>query len=194
MGWEPPLFFASGPNGVPLDDLTLSFGEAGFLVLMIGLAGAPAQAGKEYVASFKIMNRIALFLTWIFGFLGVVASGIYIEFNEVFYGTGSPPAPGAFNDRIFIRAHLLYAFLFLPITFSILLAVEARHNQKRGIPGPWLNIFALTSIFGMLLGLVGEFMWITILDKSLFFGGIVLMAVGVVGGAINLRPHAKRNL
>ncbi len=194
LGWEPPTFFASGPNGIPLDDLVLTFGETGFLVLMFGLAGASAQIGKECIASFKIMNRIAIFINWIFGFLGVVVWGIYIEFNEVFYGTGAPHAPGALNDLVFIRAHLLYGFLFLPIIFSILLAVETRHNQNRGIPGPWLNILALVSMLGMILSLVGEFMWITTLNNSLFLYGIVIISTGVVAGAINLWPTKVSNL
>jgi len=68
----------------------------GLMVLVFGLSGTVAQRGREYVASVKIMNRIAIFLNSIFGFVGVVVLGISIEFNEVFLwsgnssGTGSP--------------------------------------------------------------------------------------------------------
>jgi len=193
FGWEPPTFFVSGPNsvnGIPLDDLVLIFGETGFLVLMIGLAGAPVQAGKKNVPSIKVMNRIAIFLNWICGFVAVVVWGIYIEFNEVFYGAGMPPAPGAFNDQVFIRAHMLYAFLFLPIIFSMLLAVENRPDKGKA-SREWLNPFALICLIGMTLGLIGECVWISTLNKSIFLTGIIVMATAIIAGAVILWPGAE---
>ena len=194
FGWEPPLFFASGPNGVngiPLDDLALTLGESGFLLLLFGLAGTVAQRGKEYVTSFKILNRIAMFLNWIFGFVGVVLFGIYIEFNEVFYGAGTAPAPGALNDRVFTRAHLVYAFMLLPIILSVLLAVELRQNQE-GATSPWLKVPALTSLFGMTLGLIGEGIWISTLNRSVFLVGIIIMVTAIIAGAISLARVSHR--
>ncbi|MGC8605407.1 MAG: hypothetical protein ACP5VS_17200, partial [Desulfomonilaceae bacterium] len=196
VGWQPPTVFASGPNsvnGIPLDDLALTLGETGFLVVLIGLAVSPAYVGGQHVPSFKVMNRIAIFLNWICGFLGVVVSGIYIEFNEVFYGAGTSPAPGAINDRVFIRAHLVYAFMLLPIILSVLLAVELRQNQE-GVSRPWPNVFALASLLGMALGLIGEGVWISTLNNGLFFAGIIVMTIAIIAGAISLRPGAVKKL
>ena len=47
LGWEPPSFFTSGPNGIPLDDLVLAMGEIGFLFLIPGLSGSKTGAGRK---------------------------------------------------------------------------------------------------------------------------------------------------
>lgn len=196
FGWEPPTFFTSGPNGVngiPIDDLVLIFGETGFLVLMVGLFLAPVQVGRKYVASFKLMNRMAIFLNWIFGFLGAVVWGLYIEFNETFYGAGIPPASGALNDQVFIRAHLLYAFFLLPIIFSILFAVDFEQNQYIK-SRTWLNGFSLMCIFGMTLGLIGEFLWIRTFNKGIFLASIFVMGTALIAGGVNLWPGRRYSL
>ena len=196
FGWEPPTFFISGPkgvNGIPVDDLVLTFGETGFLVLMVGLSLAPVQVGRQYVASFKVMNRMAIFLNWIFGYLSAVVWGLYIEFNETFYGAGMRPAPGAFNDQVFIRAHLVYAFFLLPIIFSILIAVDCAQNQYIK-SRTWLNIFASTCIFGMTLGLIGEFLWIRTFNKGIFLASIFVMGTALIVGAVSLWPGRRFSL
>ncbi len=193
FGWEPPTFFISGPgsvNGIPVDDLVLTLGEAGFLTLIIGLTEVPVQMGRKWIASLRTKTWAAISLNWILGFVGTVVLGIYIELNEAFYGGGRPPAPGAINDQVFTRAHLLYAFFLLPITFSILLAVECRYNQATALR-LWPSVFVYTSILGMVLGLIGEFLWVDFLDKGLLFAGLVLMNLAILMGAATLWPATK---
>lgn len=190
FGWEPPAFFTSGPgsvNGIPLDDLVLTLGEVGFLTLIIGLTEVPVQMGRKWIASLKVKTWAAISLNWILGFAGAVFLGIYIELNETFYGGGGPPAPGTINDQVFTRAHLLYAFLLLPIILSILLAVECRYNQATASRF-WPSAFVYTSMLGMVLGLIGEFLWVGSLYKGVFIASIVSMNLAVLIGAMILRP------
>ena len=187
-GWEPPTFFASGPNGIPLDDLVLTTVGIGILVLMMGIAGSRDQAGSKSAVPFRASIRIAIFLDWALGFVGTALLGIYIEFHEGFYGAGVSPAPGALNDNIFIRAHLLYSFFLLPIILAVLLAVGCKYNHTRVIR-PWPRLFVWTSIFGMASGLAGELLWFTTGKNSLFVAAMSFMGMALVAGMISLWPH-----
>ncbi|NIA09221.1 MAG: hypothetical protein GWP10_05665 [Nitrospiraceae bacterium] len=181
LGWEPPAFFGSDPNGVPLDDLVLTIGGVGLLLVLVGLSGVPTGDKSRPFTFLQKNIRLAIFLAWISSFVGAVVMGIYIEFHENFYGAGRAPAPGAINDNIFIRAHLLFPFFLLPIIFTVLLAVGCRHNQIN-TPGPWPFAFVWTSIVGMALGLIGEIMWFLTLEKTTFLAGIIIMGTALIAG------------
>ncbi len=43
LSWEPPTLFASGPNGIPLDDVLLAGGSLSLLLLAAGLSRPPAN-------------------------------------------------------------------------------------------------------------------------------------------------------
>jgi len=188
-GWEPPTLFASGPNGIPLDDLVLTTGEIGILLLVAGLFGSPDRGNTKSFTPIKAAIRIAIFLNWVFGFVGAVLMGIYIEFNEGFYGGGVSPAPGAINDNIFIRAHLLYPFFLLPITLAVLLAVGCKYNHTT-VLRPWPRLFVWGSVFGMALGLIGELLWFATRGDSLFIAGISVMCIALIAGMVSLCPYA----
>ncbi len=192
LGWEPPSFFSSGPNGIPLDDLVLTIGEIGFLLLLAGLFGSRAGDELRAYSSLQKNIRFAVFLVWIFGFIGAVALGIDIEFHETFYGAGIPPALGALNDKVFIRAHLLFPFFLLPTIFTVLLAVGCKYNQAQSSKGlaSMAILFVWISIVGMVLGLTGEFLWFLTLRDSTFLAGMVIMGIALVVGAMSLWPEA----
>ncbi|NOZ20040.1 MAG: hypothetical protein GXP25_03020 [Planctomycetes bacterium] len=188
VGWEPPVVFASGPSGIPLDDVVLTIEEIGFLVLMVGLSGSLERTGTKSFAPIKADIRISIFLNWIFGFAGAVLPGIYIELNEGFYGAGMSPALGALNDNIFIRAHLLYPFLLLPIIFAVTLAVGCKYNHSTVLP-PWPRLFVWTSVFGMSLGLTGEILWFVTRGSNVFLAAIFVMGIALITGMISLWPN-----
>ncbi len=192
-GWEPPTFFASGPNGIPLDDLVLTTVGVGILLLVAGRAGFIVRAGSKSAAPMRASMRIAIFLNWVFTFAGSVLPGIYIEFHEGFYGGGDPPAPGALFDRIFIRAHMLYPFFLMPTMLVVLLAVGCRY---RNTPAPrlWPGLFAWTSVFGMSSGLAGELLWFTTGKDSLFVAAMFFMGMALVAGMISLWPRVASRL
>ncbi len=186
-GWEPPALFASGPNGIPLDDVVLTMLEIGFLILIIGLSGSFTNAGSKGFSPITANLRISIFLNWICGFMATVLPGIYIEFNEGFYGAGVSPAPGALNDNIFIRAHLLYPFLLLPVIFVVTLAVSCRYNHTMKLR-TWPKLFARASIFGMVLGLAGEILWFTMKQKYILIAAIFILGIALIAGMISLWP------
>ncbi len=188
-GWEPPAFFTSGPNGIPLDDLVLTAGEIGILLLIVGLSGVKTGSKQKSSSFFQNGLRLAVFTAWIFGFVGAVVLGIYIEFHEIFYGAGAPPAPGALNDSVFIRAHLLFPFFMLPIIVTVLLAVACKCGRaKASRSGPF--IFVWLSIIGMAFGLTGEILWFVTLGASTFLAAMVIMWLALIVGAISLWPGA----
>lgn len=190
VGWEPPVLFASGPNGIPLDDIVLSALEIGFLILMAGLSGTLDWTDKKSFSPIKAKVRISIFLNWIAGFTGAVLTGIYIELNEGLYGAGIPPAPLALNDNIFIRAHLLYPFLLLPIIFAVTLAVGCKYNRTTMLP-VWPKVFIWTSLLGMFLGLSGEILWFVALDANVFLAALFVMGLALIAGMISLWPNAN---
>ena len=189
VGWEPPVLFASGPSGIPLDDVVLTVLEIGFLILMVGISGSLESARTKPFYPIKANIRISIFFNWIFGFMGVVLPGIYIELNEGFYGVGVPPAPGALSDNIFIRAHLLYPFLLLPVIFAVTLAVGSRYNHTTVLPR-WPRLFVWTSVFGMSLGLAGEIVWFIRRGDNVFIAAMFVMGIALIAGMISLWPYA----
>jgi len=189
IGWEPPVLFASGPNGIPLDDVVLTALEIGLLIMMVGISGSLESPGTNPFSSLKATIRIGIFSNWIFGFMGAVILGIYIELHEGFYGGGEAPAPGAVNDNIFIRAHMLYAFFLLPIILAVILVVGCKYNRTMA-PRSLPFIFVWTSIFGMLSGLVGEIVWFTTGGNQAFVFSVFVMVMALIVGMISLWPNA----
>lgn len=187
LGWEPPCYFTSGPSGMPIDDIVLTLGEVGFLLMLPGLSGPLAGDEARPFTSLDKSIRLAVFLNWIAGFAGAVVLGVYIEFHEAFYGAGLPPAPGALNDNVFIRAHLLYSFLLLPVTFVFLLMIECRYRKAIRFH-LWPRIMVWTSILGMSLGLIGELDWVLTLRNVLFVTGGWIIVAALAAGTISVLP------
>jgi len=183
FGWEPPTVFASGPNGMPLDDLVLTFGQSGIIFIIAGLLPASIQKARRNPDAVSLISRITIFSTWVFSILGVVAWGIYIEFHEVFYGAGEAPAPGAINDQAFIRAHLVYAFLFLPILNAFLLACESGNQRCR--------LFAWAALICAFFGLIGQTIWVVTLNKQPLGIALIIMTASLVAGLAGIWQSTK---
>ena len=191
-GWEPPTLFVSGPNGIPLDDVILSVQGIGFLILIAGLSGNLAWMDNKFFGPIITKVRFSVFVNWIAGFTGAVLMGIYIEFNEGLYGAGLPPAPLALNDSIFIRVHMLFPFLLLPIIFAVTLAIGCRYKRSARLPA-WPTIFIWISLLGMFLGLAGEFFWFITLNASIFIISMLIMGLALLFGSISLWPKFNRD-
>jgi hypothetical protein len=188
IGWEPPKLFVSGPqgeNGVPLDDVILSLMAVGWLGLIAGIRAGNQDKGKILETKSDQFIRIAVFLNWVVAFVGVILVGLYIEFNETFFGGGEFPAPGAANDAAFIRVHLLFGFLLLPIILAFLLATAEKHHGNLKVEREKLG-FAFLSISGMLLGISGEWVWVMTLDNRMFIGATVIIVLAVLAGTVIL--------
>ncbi len=176
-GWEPPALFASPPNGMPLDDVLLTLMWMGFLAVALGMANGLWDAGKQWV-------KIRTSLRWnlVFGFLGAVVVGVYIEFREVYYGSGELPAPGALKDQVFVRAHMLYPFLLLPTAMAFLLAFVANRRYFRHETAALSRVAQLV-LAGMTLGLAGELLWFCGWGKGVFVAGTAVLVLTFVAAA-----------
>ncbi len=181
VGWEPPAVFvggAHGENGMPFDDVILAAAELGWVLLIIGLAWRPADGREPPVDPWV---KWAIVLNVAFGFVAAVGVGVYIEFHETFYGGGEAPAPGAANDAAYIRAHLLYAFMLLPIVLTFLVALGGASRSR-----VWPRVCAGLSMLGMALGLVGEFVWVGALTDAFFLSSMIVLDVAIIAGAMGL--------
>lgn len=157
-----PTLWTSGPqgvNGIAEDDFLTGLVGWGSLILMGSLW--PELRGRTRSAAAMVRGRLnpvrlAVFLTWICAMVAMIGYGYYIELHEAVFGAGALPAPGAINDQIFTRAHLLYVFFALPILAVFLLAVELIADPTHGRLTQWM---AGLSIAGMLVTLVGLGWW-----------------------------------
>lgn len=181
VGWNPPAVFVSGlhrENGMPLDDVILVLTGVGWVLLLMGAATAPAGLRRGVDSGVKA----AMVLNVLFGFVAAVGVGVYIEFHETFFGGGELPAPGALHDQAYIRAHMVYAFMLLPMVLAFLLA-----QRPAGRGRPWSRWCAGLALVGMTLGLLGELVWVGALHSSVFVASLYVtdaaLIVGVLGAA-----------
>jgi hypothetical protein len=147
-GWEPPDLFKSGPNGMPLDDLILSV--FGFSLLLL----VPSLLARKYTTNGVFptdssRNRI-LALVYISYLITMVGMGVYIEFHEELFGGANPSsgAPWVNHDLAFIRAHLIYGCMLVPLIMSLLVNL---HGSER------VGRFAVAAV--VCVGTVGVFVW-----------------------------------
>jgi hypothetical protein len=107
-------------NGLALDDSQTGIVGWGALLAIIGL---------YYLLSSNRTQRLvqmAELLTWIATMAVMIGVGYTMEFNEAYYGFGSPGTPptggpGYLYDMAFTNGHLLFAFFMMPLMAGILL-------------------------------------------------------------------------
>lgn len=158
--WEPPTLFASGPNGMPLDDVILTIFGIGMLLLLPMFLPIMTEKTTKAVASYEPSIRTALSILFITFLVSIVSLGIYIEFHEGFFGGGEGNAPGVLNDLAFIRGHLLFGFMILPILMVGLLCLKGLVPKKVSTLASW------SAIFTALLGSAGMYFWTFHLDAT----------------------------
>ena len=169
-GWEPPDLFRSGPNGMPLDDLIL--GLLGFSLFLL----VPSLSTRRYTvegvpAAGLQRNRL---LAWVYlSYLTtMVGLGVYIEFHEALFGGADPSsgAPWVDHDLAFIRSHLIYGCMLVPLIMSLLVNLH-------GV-GRMGGFFVVAAVFA---GTVGVFVWMFCLqtfplELSLYCAAVSLLA------------------
>ncbi len=168
FGWNPPDLFSSGPNGLPLDDLILVILGLGMLLLIptLLIKGKRNLALENYPQS----ARGSIIIPLLSYMIAVVTLGLYIEFHEQYFGHGEGNALGVMNDMAYIRAHLLFGFMVIPVLLTILLNIGLLNTrrQRRFITG--------LATLAAIIGAIGTFTWTFILD-SLMLKGCLLLAV-----------------
>ncbi len=144
--WEPPDLFSSGPNGIPLDDFILAFLGFGMLFLIpFLLAKGENKAIPEYY------SRTVRGLTTIFVaayLISIVGLGVFIEFHESYFGHGEGSAPGVLNDMAYIRAHLLFGFMIIPILVAVWLNLFSGDKWQKWLASGLTVLVILTGFIG----------------------------------------------
>ncbi len=107
-------------NGLALDDSQTGIVGAGALISIIGLYYALSSK------RIKRLTQMAEIFTWVATMAVMIGIGYSMEFNETYYGFGSPGVPptggpGYLYDMAFIDGHLLFAFFLMPVLAGILL-------------------------------------------------------------------------
>jgi hypothetical protein len=175
LAWGPPTLFESGPNGMPLDDVALTILGVGILMLLPTFFYATAKKAGA-IASYQptVEKTVAfLFLTYI---VSVLCLGVYIEFHEGFFGGGESTALGGLNDLAFIRGHLLFGFMILPVLLVGMLSLKGLIPKKVGI------LASLIAILTAVLGSTGMYFWTFHLDATVikWCYGIAVLSVAVI--------------
>lgn len=178
-GWEPPTLFASGENGIPLDDLILSFLGIGMLILC-PLLWKPSR--KEGDGSLKRWRGIAFVILIVSFAVAIIGLGIFIEFNEDFFGHGEGGALGVINAQNYIRGHLVYGFVMIPMLFVSLLTLPE-------LPDTPLSTVVVFGVIGVtILGALGLAEWTFMLQPSLLTKASVAWGfIVVLIGYLHLR-------
>ncbi len=169
FGWKPPVLFSSGPNGLPLDDFVLVVLGLGMLLLIPALLvkdkrTLPSEAYSRFVGGIVTILLIAYLIS-------VVALGLYIEFHEQYFGHGAGHALGVLNDTAYIRAHLLFDFMIIPVLLGALLSVSLINTKRQ----KWF--ITVSTILVVKTGLIGVFVWTFFLNSLILQISIALTAI-----------------
>jgi len=167
-GWEPPILFSHQPNGIPLDDAVLSVLGLGMLMLLPALWMKVKRAYLPDKNRLVVNRMLAVILAAYL--LTVVVLGIYIEFHERFFGQATGQAPGVQNDLAFIRSHILFGFMMIPIISGVLL-----HAHRFYIPNKIL--FVVSGLLVTFSGAAGVFLWTWDLNSVLMRVAVYLTIV-----------------
>ena len=150
-----PTIAPYGPGG--MDGLALDDSQTG----IVGWGALISIIGLYYILSSKRTERltqIAEMFTWIVTMAVMIGLGYTMEFNEAYYGFGSPGVPpnggpGYLYDMAFTNGHLLFVFFLMPLLAGIILVfMHYISGMERGRKSVLYFIFAGTIIgaFGVL--------------------------------------------
>ncbi len=179
--WEPPTLFSNGVNGIPLDDFILSILGLGFLFLIPSLLRKnKKRVSIDYYSHFTKQILSIILIAYI---ISVVALGIFIEFHEQFFGHGQANSLGLVNDLSYIRAHILFGFMIIPVLLAVLLnksSLDAARGQKT------IDLWFI--LFLIIIGFIGVFAWTFFLFPSILKISFYLSIVYLFMFAFHFQP------
>lgn len=185
FGWEPPDLFAKGSNGMPLDDFILVILGLGMLLLIPALLIKGREAVDSKIHS-QLKPRLVTVLISAY-MIAIVILGVYVEFHEQFFGHGEGPAPGTANDMAYIRSHLLFGFMIIPVLLVVLLNIPSSNTKRQQwLLGGFFIVVALT-------GAVGAFLWTFALDSFLVKVSMVFSVVLLIVFSAQFMNLKKRS-
>ena len=173
-----PAIFTSGTggmNGLALDDSQTGIVGIGALVTIIGL---------YYLLSGNRADRlvqISELLTWIATMAVMIGVGYAMEFNETYYGFGSPGVPpdggpGFQYDMAFTDGHLLFAFFLMPLVAGIILLImhyiKGFNTERR--------LITYFIIAGTIIGGFGVLEYVMTLSWAVEALGLALLIIAII--------------
>jgi len=172
-----PAIFTSGPagmNGLALDDSQTGIVGIGALIAIIGLIKTfDTQKGSK-------LAQITSIGTWIGAMAAMVGIGYVMEFNEAYYGFGSPGTPpnggpGYQYDMAFTNGHLLYTFFMLVIVaaFFAIAYYFAKNDEKK------LRVPTYFAIAGIVIGFEGLLVYVMTLSWIVEAIGLWLLFISM---------------
>ena len=169
FGWEPPDLFSNGPNGLPLDDFVLVVLGLGMLLLIPSLLAKDKKTFTPEDYSQFIRGIVTILLiAWM---ISVVALGLYIEFHEQYFGHGEGNALGVLKDLAYIRAHLLFGFMIIPMLLGALLNGNLLNTKRQ----KWF--IAGFTILVVITGFIGTFVWTFFLNSLILKISIAFITI-----------------
>ncbi|WP_148217132.1 hypothetical protein [Acidilobus saccharovorans] len=122
-------FGPQGVNGLALDDFTTGLSGWGAMLVLAALYVGPLAYLARSGQNAERLYRLATLATWVAAMAILVGIGYFIEFNEAFFGFGSPGqppsgGPGYMFDDAFMKGHLVTAFMIIPLLAATMLAVD----------------------------------------------------------------------
>lgn len=172
-------FGPGGMNGLALDDTQTGIVGWGALIAIFGL---------YYVLSKKPTDRLiqlSELLTWIATMAVMIGVGYAMEFNESYYGFGSPGVPpnggpGYKYDMAFTDGHLLFAFFMMPLLAGIILLIihyiEGHETEKR-ITVYFIVAGTVIAAFGVLAYVITLFWIPEAIGLSLLVIAIIIVTI-----------------
>jgi hypothetical protein len=160
LNCDTPTLFQNKLNGMPLDDFVLTIMALGFLLLI------PSLLNKN-----KNFSNTNLSFTLIAYLISIIFLGIFIEFHEQFFGYGEKNTPGMLNDLAYIRAHLLFDFMIIPLLTASILNSNFIQTKIYKKIYEYLNLSILTT------GLIGVFIWTFYLNSFLIKLSLILIII-----------------
>lgn len=174
-----PTIAPFGPgqmNGLALDDSQTGIVGLGALIAIVGL---------YYVLSKKPIDRLVQLselLTWVATMAVMIGIGYAMEFNEAYYGFGSPGVPpdggpGYKYDMAFTDGHLLFAFFMMPLLAGIILIMihYVHDNEKeRRIIVYLIGAGTIIGAFGLLTYVITLFWLPEAIGLSLLVIAIII--------------------
>ena len=184
--FSPPTLLQSGPNGVAEDDVITGVVAFGALFVLLGLL-VYGMKGKTRDGSILMKDPLFLSLVfaWIFIYIVIPITGMYIEFNQSFYQAAGLPF-----DQAFTRFHQDFTFFLLPALVTSILVFETfglKGKTRRIIGCLYLSGSFVTFIFGYIYSMVT----LDMVSLTIAALGGVLMGFGVVFGADYLRKSGS---
>ncbi len=166
-------------NGLALDDSQTGLIGAGALISIAGLYYALSLKKPE-----RLLQALEMYI-WMATMAVMIGVGYSMEFNETYYGFGSPGTPpaggaGYLYDQAFTNGHLLFAFFLMPLLAGILLVFiyfVREQNTLKNIIVAFAGTGTTIGAFGVLVYTITLSWYVEATGLAMVILAILLIAI-----------------